>query len=163
MIKNIIFDFGDIFINLDKEGLHNALQSLGIEEWNSELNDLNDAFEKGKISEEVFLTGIQKQTSNKNLEEIKTSWCKILGDFPLNRFEFLEKLTTENYRLFLLSNTDAIHIAHFQKTVGSEFYQRFINCFEKIYFSFENYVRFVEMTMPEGCSFRWRDDEKSQD
>ena len=61
---------------------------------------------------------------------------KILSDFPLHRLEFLEQLKT-NYRLFLLSNTDAIHIAHFKKTVGNDFYNRFYNCFENVYFSFE--------------------------
>ncbi len=140
MIKNIIFDFGDIFINLDKEGLHNALQSLGIEEWNAELSDLNDSFEKGNCSNENFLLGIQKFTLNKNLEEIKAGWCKILGDFPMKRLEFLEKLKP-NYRLFLLSNTDAIHITHFKETVGTEFYNRFSTCFEKVYFSFEMSLR----------------------
>lgn len=140
MIKNIIFDFGDIFINLDKEGLHNALQSLGIKEWNSELSQLNESFEKGDCSEEFFVSGIGKHSSNKNLEEIKISWCTILGDFPLHRLEFLEKLKPE-YRLFLLSNTDAIHIAHFKETVGIEFYNRFYNCFEKVYFSFEMSLR----------------------
>ena len=140
MIKNIIFDFGDIFINLDKEGLRNALQSLGIQEWNVALSELNESFEKGLCSEENFLTGIQKFTSNKNLDEIKLSWCKILGDFPLERLEFLEKLKP-NYRLFLLSNTDAIHITHFKETVGTEFYNRFFTCFEKVYFSFEMGLR----------------------
>lgn len=140
MIKNIIFDFGDIFINLDKEGLHNALLSLGIKEWNAELSELNDSFEKGNCSEELFLSGIQKFTLDKNLTEIKASWCKILGDFPMNRLEFLEKLKP-NYRLFLLSNTDAIHISHFQKTVGEAFYQRFFTSFEKVYFSFEMGLR----------------------
>ena len=140
MIKNIIFDFGDIFINLDKEGLHNALQSLGIKEWNTELSELNESFEKGNCSEEFFLSGMQKHTSNKNLEEIKSSWCKILGDFPIQRLEFLENLNP-NYRLFLLSNTDAIHIAYFKETVGIEFYNRFYTCFEKVYFSFEMRLR----------------------
>ena len=136
MIKNIIFDLGDIFINLDKEGLHDALKNLGIKEWNSELNELNEAFEKGECSRDYFLTGIQKYTENKNWEEIKISWCKILGDFPIHRLDFLEQLKP-TYRLFLLSNTDAIHIAHFQKTFGTEFYNRFYNCFEKVHFSFE--------------------------
>ena len=140
MIKNIIFDFGDIFINLDKEGLHNALLSLGIKEWNAELSELNESFEKGNCSEEFFLSGMQKHTSNKNLEEIKSSWCKILGDFPIQRLEFLENLKP-NYRLFLLSNTDAIHIAHFKETVGIDFYNRFFTSFEKVYFSFEMGLR----------------------
>jgi len=140
MIKNIIFDFGDIFINLDKPALHNALQSLGIEDWNAKLSELNESFEKGECSEESFLSGLQKYTSDKNLDEIKSSWCTILGNFPIHRLEFLEKLKP-SYQLFLLSNTDSIHIAHFQKTVGTEFYNRFFNCFEKVYFSFEMGLR----------------------
>lgn len=140
MIKNIIFDFGDIFINLDKEGLHNALQSLGIKEWNTELSELNESFEKGLCSEEFFLSGIHKHTSYKDLNEIKRSWCAILSDFPVSRLEFLEQLKPD-YRLFLLSNTDSIHISHFKKTVGIEFYNRFYNCFEKVHFSFEMGLR----------------------
>jgi FMN phosphatase YigB (HAD superfamily) len=140
MIKNIIFDFGDIFMNLDKEGFYNALKSLGIEQWNSDLNFLNESFESGACDENFFLTGIQKHTSKKDLEEIKKSWCKIVGDFPLHRLDFLEQLKP-TYRLFLLSNTDAIHIANFEKTFGIDFYNRFYNCFEKVYFSFEMGLR----------------------
>ncbi|WP_432671643.1 HAD-IA family hydrolase [Flavobacterium sp. SM2513] len=140
MVKNIIFDFGDIFINLDKKGLHDALRSVGIEEWNTELSELNESFEKGQCSEEYFLSGIQKHTSNKNLEEVKSSWCKILADFPLKRLAFLESISS-NYRLFLLSNTDTIHIAYFKEMVGTEFYKRFYSCFEKVYFSFEMGLR----------------------
>ena len=137
MIKNIIFDFGDIFINLDKIGLHNSLQSLGIKEWDFELEALNEAYEKGACSKDFFLTEIQKYVPEKSILEIATTWCTILADFPLYRLEFLESLAQKNYRLFLLSNTDAIHIAHFRKTVGEEFYNRFIASFEKVYFSFE--------------------------
>lgn len=141
MIKNIIFDFGDIFINLDKKGLHNSLQNLGIETWTSDLNALNENFEKGECSEEYFLDEIQKCVPEKSISEIKESWCTILADFPLYRLEFLENLSNQDYRLFLLSNTDAIHIAHFRKTVGEEFYHRFVSSFEKVYFSFEMSLR----------------------
>lgn len=141
MIKNIIFDFGDIFINLDKTGLQENLQKLGLTDWNSELNALNETYEKGECTEEGFLCGIQKHVPQKELQEIKERWCTILADFPLYRLEFLEKLSKQNYRLFLLSNTDAIHIAHFQKTVGEEFYNRFFNSFKKVYFSFEMGLR----------------------
>ena len=30
MIKNIIFDFGDIFINIDKKATHKELEKLGV-------------------------------------------------------------------------------------------------------------------------------------
>ena len=141
MIRNIIFDFGDIFINLDKIGLHNSLQSLGIKEWNAELNSLNETYEKGACSEVDFLTEIQKYVPEKSIAEVAASWCTILADFPEYRLEFLENLAQKNFRLFLLSNTDAIHIAHFRKTVGEAFYQRFYTSFEKVYFSFEMGLR----------------------
>lgn len=141
MIKNIIFDFGDIFINLDKDGLHNALQNLGIQAWNNDLNALNEIYEKGECSEVYFLSEIKKYVPEKSISEIKQTWCTILADFPLYRLEFLENLAQKDYRLFLLSNTDAIHIAHFRKTVGEKFYNRFISCFEKVYFSFEMGLR----------------------
>jgi putative hydrolase of the HAD superfamily len=41
------------------------------------------------------------------------------------------------YRLFLLSNTDAMHIEKFQHKAGMSFYRDFYQCFEKFYFSFE--------------------------
>lgn len=140
MIKNIIFDFGDVFINLNKTDWQKALQSIGISSWTTEINSINAIYEKGLCSEEDFLTEIQKLGTSKSLEQTKENWCKILGDFPLKRLEFLEEIS-KKYRLFLLSNTDAIHIAHFRKTVGEEFYSRFINAFEKVYFSYEMGLR----------------------
>jgi putative hydrolase of the HAD superfamily len=49
----------------------------------------------------------------------KSLECCIAG-FSLYRLEFLQMLSTK-YRLFLLSNTDAIHIAKFESTTGISF------------------------------------------
>jgi len=136
MIEAIIFDFGDIFINLNKDAMKNAFHTLELEEWNEDMRKLNRSFEVGKISEEEFLSGLQKHIPNASLETIKANWNTILMDFPLYRLEFLQ-LLSQKYRLFLLSNTDAIHIQHFQETVGESFYSTFYQCFEKVYFSFE--------------------------
>ena len=140
MIDTIIFDFGDIFINLDKQATRNGLKKLGLKEWNTELDQLNILFEKGQISHEAFLTGIQKQIPNASIEEILKAWNAILADFPLYRLEFLQVLS-KKYRLFLLSNTDAIHIKRFQEKSGLPFYNDFYQCFEKVYFSFEMGMR----------------------
>lgn len=149
MIDTIIFDFGDIFINLDKEGSVNALKKLGLSHWNEDLNQLNLQFEKGQISEEDFLTGIQKQVPNASIEEILAAWNAVLLDFPLRRLEFLQKLT-QKYRLFLLSNTDAIHIETFERENGVSFYSDFYQCFEKVYFSFE-----IGMRKPDAEIFNY--------
>ena len=61
MIDTIIFDFGDIFINLDKQATINGLERLGLSTWNKDLDRLNISFEKGQISRDEFLLGIQKQ------------------------------------------------------------------------------------------------------
>ena len=136
MINTIIFDFGDVFINLDKQATITAFEKLGVTEWNEDLNDLNMQFETGKISRENFLSGIQKNIPNASIQEIEAAWNSILLDFPLYRLEFLQLLSSK-YRLFLLSNTDAIHINTFEQKNGISFYSDFYQCFEKVYFSFE--------------------------
>ena len=136
MINTIIFDFGDVFINLDKLGSINSLKKLGLSQWNEDLKQLNLEFEKGEISRENFLLGIQKYVPNASFDEILEAWNAVLLDFPLHRLEFVQKLS-QKYRLFLLSNTDAIHIDTFEQENGISFYSDFYQCFEKVYFSFE--------------------------
>lgn len=136
MINTIIFDFGDVFINLDKQATITSFEKLGLKEWNDDLDQLNIQFETGKISRENFLFGIQKYIPNASIKEILAAWNAILLDFPLYRLEFLQMLS-QKYRLFLLSNTDAIHIETFEQVSGVSFYRDFYQCFEKVYFSFE--------------------------
>lgn len=136
MINTLVFDFGDIFINLNKEAVDNAFRDLGLTEWTTTLHRLNTDFEMGKISELEFLEGIQKHIPQASLVDIRTAWNSILGEFPLYRLEFLQSLKGK-YRMFLLSNTDKIHIDKFEHQVGLTFSRDFYNCFEKVYFSFE--------------------------
>ncbi|TRW99795.1 HAD family hydrolase [Flavobacterium gawalongense] len=149
MINAIIFDFGDIFINLDKQATMDALEKLGLSEWNEDLDHLNIQFETGQISRENFLLGIQKHVPNASIKEILAAWNAILLDFPLYRLEFLQMLS-KKYRLFLLSNTDSIHIETFEQKNGISFYSDFYQCFEKVYFSFE-----VEMRKPNPEIFNY--------
>ncbi|WP_367771660.1 HAD family phosphatase [Flavobacterium sp. WC2421] len=149
MINTIIFDFGDIFINLDKQATSDALKKLGLKEWNEDLDKLNIAFEKGEISRENFLIGIQKHIPNASIDEILKAWNAVLLDFPLYRLEFLQMLS-KKYRLFLLSNTDAIHIKKFEHKSGISFYSDFYQCFEKVYFSFE-----IGMRKPDSSIYNY--------
>ena len=140
MIDTIIFDFGDIFINLDKQATIDGLERLGLSSWNEDLDQLNISFEKGQISRDAFLLGIQKQIPNATIDEILMAWNAVLLDFPLYRLEFLQLLSIK-FRLFLLSNTDAIHIDHFEQREGASFFGDFYQCFEKVYFSYEMGMR----------------------
>ena len=140
MINAIIFDFGDIFINLEKEKSIEEFKKLGLNGPNEELIAKNDLFEKGQITELQFIESFQKFIPNASLEEIIKAWNSIIGDFPLYRLEFLQMLSTR-YRLFLLTNTDSIHINRFEHKVGMSFYTDFYRCFEKVYYSYEMGMR----------------------
>lgn len=136
MINTIIFDFGDVFVDKNKKAKEDALAKLGLTVWNEELEKLEKKLETGKIKEDQFLRGIQKYIPGASVEKIREAWNAEIGNFPLRRLEFLQKLT-DNYRLFLLSNTDPIHIDKFEQDAGASFYSDFYQCFEKVYFSHE--------------------------
>jgi putative hydrolase of the HAD superfamily len=140
MVNTIVFDFGDVFINKNSKAKNEALAHLGLTNWNEKLEKLETEFEKGTLSATDFLKSLQGYTNNAALDAIKDAWNAGIGDFPLYRLEFLQKLSA-NYRLFLLSNTDPIHIEKFENDCGASFYSDFYQCFEKVYFSHEIGVR----------------------
>lgn len=141
MINAIIFDFGDVFLNLEKDAQVAAFQKLGLNElWTDDLMAQNDRFEKGQITEQEFLESFQKELPNASLLDIRAAWNTIIGDFPLERLEFLQMLSGK-YRLFLLTNTDEIHISWFEHKTGMSFCSAFYTCFEKVLYSYEMGMR----------------------
>ena len=140
MIDTIIFDFGDIFINLEKDAQVEAFKKLGLNEPKPELIEMNDLFEKGKVSEIQFIESFHQFIPNASLNDIRDAWNTIIGEFPLYRLEFLQ-LLSHKYRLFLLTNTDVIHINRFEDNVGVSFFSDFYQCFEKVYYSYEMGMR----------------------
>ncbi len=140
MINTIIFDFGNIFINLEKEATIAEFKKLGLDGPNEELLVMNDLFERGKISEQQFIDGFNKFIPNADVHDIRKAWNAVIGEFPLYRLEFLQMLSNK-YRLFLLTNTDAIHISRFEHMAGISFFSDFYQCFEKVYYSFEMGMR----------------------
>ena len=140
MIEAIIFDLGDVFLNLNAQASVDAFKKLGLTDWNDDLKEKSLLFETGKIDELEFMEHIQKYIPNADLEQIREAWNAIISDFPLERLEFLEKLQNK-YDLFLLSNTNPTHIDKFEHRVGLTFAREFYAHFNKIYFSFETKVR----------------------
>ncbi|MCK0147744.1 HAD family phosphatase [Arenibacter sp. F26102] len=142
MIKNIIFDFGDIFINLDKQVVFKALENKNVLEFLPKYHSINEDFEVGKISSMEFVSLLQPDFPALSREEIINVWNSMILDFPEHRLTFLESLAKEKkYRLFLLSNTNALHIPHVGQIMGAENYGRFKNSFEQFYLSHEIKLR----------------------
>ena len=141
MIKNIIFDFGDVFLNLDKAGPSKILKKKGIDSITKEDEELLRTYEIGKVTSEEVILHFNKTYSLKD-DEFKMIWNSMLLDFPNHRFDFLKSLkSTNKYRLFLLSNTNEIHIDWVKSDWGMERYNEFKSCFEKFYLSHEIHLR----------------------
>ena len=152
MINNIIFDFGDIFINLDKQIIFREAEKYGGKpKLTPEMQKINDDFEVGAISAEEFISALQNVYPKATPEEITNIWNGMLLDFPDYRLDFIDNLAQENeYRLFLLSNTNAIHIPYCAEMWGQEKFDRFKNCFEKFYLSHE-----IGMRKPDAQIFEF--------
>ncbi|WP_334055532.1 HAD-IA family hydrolase [Polaribacter sp. P097] len=141
MIKNIIFDFGDIFINLDKQGTYKAMAELGVTEISQEMILVYHNYEKGLISTDEFIQFYENKVNLKR-EDLVNAWNAVLLDFPESRLKFiLELAQSKKYRLFLLSNTNDLHIKWIQDSVGAAFYNQFKSSFEQFYLSHEIHFR----------------------
>ena len=141
MIKNIIFDFGDIFINLDKEATYKELAKLGITEISPEMMKVYHQYEMGLISTDEF-TSFFNKTWGIPKDKLIDAWNAILLDFPQRRLDFLKDLAqSKKYHLFLLSNTNELHIDWIKNDVGDEFFREFESCFEQFYLSHEIHFR----------------------
>lgn len=142
MIKNIVFDFGDIFINLDKQAVYEHLASFGYPELTPQMDTLVKSYEVGKISSSDFIVQLQRLIPAASTEQVTDAWNSILLNFPESRLRFVENLQKEGtYRLFLLSNTNELHIDYVKKTMGTERWSRFKACFEQFYLSHEIQMR----------------------
>lgn len=140
MIDTIIFDFGNIFVNLNPKATEDAFRELGLVKWTDDLIKLNHSYEFGKIDEIQFMEGIQKHIPNVDLVTIRQAWNAQIADFPLKRLEFLQFIRPK-FKLFLLSNADQTHIDRFEHKEGISFSRDFYSCFEKTYFSFDIHMR----------------------
>jgi glucose-1-phosphatase len=111
MIKNIIFDLGNVLINYDFEIF---FEKLGYQRGERSLREAHTeifAFECGKLSIPEFLKALQKvYESDLDAEEFTEAWCDVFwaNDELLAMIPVLAK----NYRLMILSNNDELHFPY---------------------------------------------------
>jgi len=141
-IKTLIFDLGGVIYNVDYYKTINSFKALGIDRFEEiyakagQSNLFND-LEEGKISHAVFIERI-KTLSRKDLtsSQIINAWNSMLLGFMPDALSCLKRLSG-SYRLFLLSNTNEIHIQEIENRVGTTFFLDFCSLFEKVYLSHE--------------------------
>ena len=141
--KHIIFDLGGVIVNIHLQRAFKAFATLtGFAE-----DDLHNIavssevvkhFEKGLLSSNAFRNSLRQifrqDTPNKELD---AAWNQAILDIPHERLGLLDKLS-KRYQLFLLSNTNPIHLkaVHeaLHKASGVKELHHF---FTKTYYSFQ--------------------------
>ena len=117
-IKNIIFDFGAVIINIDPGAVKNRMAEIGVKNID-ELNEMlfkNNTYyklETGVISPDDFRSEIKSiidiPLTDKEIDDV---WNAMILDIPRERMKFMTRLKSK-YRLYLLSNTNSIHFDYY--------------------------------------------------
>ncbi|MHA4741673.1 HAD family hydrolase [Dyadobacter sp. MSC1_007] len=143
-IRNIIFDLGDVILNIDVPIASKSFGELSGKEQAEIMkifkeSDLFRQFETGLLDEPTFRNYVREILNLPDLsdEAIDTAWNSLLLDLPPERVELLKKLS-QKYRLFLLSNTSSIHITQVNKILkASTGVERLGDLFETVFLSYE--------------------------
>ncbi len=150
MIKALIFDFGNVFLNLGIEkSMKDTLKSFQLDSFSEEMYAINYLYEQGLLSTDEFLEFYLGLFPELKKEEIIQLWNSVLKDFPSYRLKFIQNLALEKkYKLILLSNTNELHIDWVINNVP--FYDTFKNSFDNFYLSHE-----IGLRKPDAAIFEY--------
>jgi glucose-1-phosphatase len=158
----IIFDLGGVLLNLDVRRSIDAFLELGFDNVEEKMSriltktpgaeapGIFQLYETGKITSEQFREGLREYAGRYiSDEDIDRAWTIMLLDLPPGNIRLLEKLRG-SYKLYLLSNTNAIHIETLLRNSGEENgFSGMVNLFNKIYYS-----HIIRMRKPDVEIFR---------
>jgi putative hydrolase of the HAD superfamily len=138
----LIFDFGNVLIEIDPARSIKAFQALGAPaDLNLEADFFHD-FETGAIRTTEFRRALRGQLGRAaSRPSLDAAWNALLLEIPPRTLQVLRSLRTKGYRLALLSNTNPIHIDEVQRRLGPFGYGEFSRCFERIFYSYEMGLR----------------------
>lgn len=110
-IRNIIFDLGNVIIDIDIPRTNEALKLLLGDNYYRLMG--GDPFffqyEKGLMTSYEFISKLRKLNPTLKSEVIIDAWNAMLLETPHHRLNLLSKLKKE-YRVFILSNTNDLHL-----------------------------------------------------
>jgi len=141
-VQNIIFDLGGVLLKIDAQQTIQAFRKLGMPDligaggWSYNHQVFLD-MEAGKLNDAAFRDGIRELLPQPATDaEIDRAWCSMILELFPERIELLKKLAAD-YRIYLLSNTNAIHLRFFNALFEQDFNFPFADLFVKAYYSNE--------------------------
>lgn len=154
-IRNIILDLGGVILELDVNRSIESLSKLGLPGEENLDNIFSKypfflQFETGKISPDEFIDALTAQLGDHApREKIVEAWNAMILGFKPENINLLTRLR-KKYRLFLLSNTNALHEVYYNDILHMKYgISNLTDIFEKVYYSHD-----VNMRKPDHEIFR---------
>lgn len=141
-IKNIIFDLGGVIVEIHYQATIEAFKQLGFQDFENiysliKNTHLFDLLETGQIPPQTFRNELRKFRNHLTDQDIDNAWNTMIGHMPSAHLPLLRNIR-KDYKTYLLSNTNAIHIAYFINYLEKRFgYDPLTDMFDKAYFSHE--------------------------
>lgn len=140
-IKNIVFDLGAVLLDIDFDLTIEAFRKLGVEN-NEQFKKqagkimLFEKYEKGMLSTAQFLDGMRKlMPGNAADDSIIKAWNALVVSFPKENLDLLKALKP-HYHLYLLSNTNELHLTRFHELIFEQHGLNGLdNFFKRLYYS----------------------------
>lgn len=146
-IENIIFDLGGVIIDIDYKLTTKAFTNLGLTNFDEMYSQaaqtgLFDRLEKGLCSPSYFVNALLDYLpAGITPNQVVAAWNAMIIGFPMENLNLLKSLK-DKYRVFLLSNTNEIHIQYFHRKLSQIVPENNLESFfEKVYYSSEVNMR----------------------
>lgn len=152
-IRNLLFDLGNVIVDIDIDGAYSRLRSLFHADAKHGLVEkaLLD-YECGRISTDIFINTMLSQSERRHQAiDVIEAWNSMLVGIPSYRLDMLEMLRS-NYNVYLLSNTNALHLEWIHRYVRKVHH---VESFEKKYFDHAYYSHLVGDRKPNASLFKF--------
>ena len=141
-IKNIVFDFGGVIVDISREQAVGRFEEIGFERADEMLGVYKQEgifleLEKGTLSREDFYAELKK-LSGKNItdKQIDYGWLGFILPIVQERIDFLLELR-KKYKTFLLSNTNPIIMDWARSPQFTPAGKPVSDYFDKLYLSYQ--------------------------
>ena len=117
--KTIVFDFGNVLIDLDFEMCFRKFENILNVDWSERklpqfLKDAIYQYDIGQLDNDNFIATFQKLNEAAKSEDLIEAWNSLIREMPNERFNFLTDMASE-FNLVLLSNINDLHLSFIHK------------------------------------------------
>ena len=143
MVKNIVFDFGGVIADIDRDKAVQAFIKLGLKDAETRLDKYHQTgifqeLEEGKLTAEGFRDKLGELCRRDlTMEETRQAWLGFFTGIDVRKLHYLETLRREGYKLYVLSNTNPYVMGWACSEHFSSEGKPLTAYFEKLYLSYQ--------------------------